>query len=226
MEGCTPLCYICEHILTLCDIHSEHDQYTDVLTRVLKIMLCMINHCPSDALSENFHIIKENTLRENLLLPVHDKLTDLMIPVYRDIVSHRVKSIILGTDQDHRLFVEQLLSVSSWKLAITGLCNTDFVDVSNVLVQCLSQDPHASLLNPISSTSDLSRFFVLTFYCLATNVGTLRNVVSMCHYSNESVNALELVVSNFLMILLLVRVAHKELRSTQQLLNVYSYLFA
>lgn len=177
--GYTPLCYLCEHILNLSDISLEENQYQDILEHIFKIINFIIDRCPSDKLSDNFHIINNNKFEENLLLHVYNKLRHLTIPLHINILFHRLKSIIIGTDQDHRLFVEQLLNLHSWKSAIFALCNTHNVNISNALIQFIVHDPYVLLMNNIS---DLSIIFVLIFYSLATNIILLRNIVPMCKY--------------------------------------------
>jgi len=173
---------LCEHILDLFDLSLENNQSIDILKRIFKIMNLIIDRCPSDKLSDYFHMIKNNKLGENLLLHVHDKLIDLRIPLNTENLFHRLQSIIIGTNQDHRLFVERLLNLHSWKSVIVGLCNTHNVNISNALTEYIAHDPHVLLANNISPSSDLSNLFVLIFYALATNVILLQNVVPMCKY--------------------------------------------
>jgi hypothetical protein len=126
--------------------------------------------------------MKNNKLGENLLLHLHDKFIDRRKPLNTGNLFHRLESIVIGTDQDHCLFVERLLKLHSWKSAIFGLCNTHDVDISNALIESIAHDPLILLTKNISPSSDLSNFFVLTFYALATNVILLQNVVPLCKY--------------------------------------------
>jgi hypothetical protein len=183
--GYTPLCYLCKHILNLSDISLENNQCTDILEHIFKIINLIINRCPSDKLSDNFHITNNDKFGENLLLHVYNKLINLTIPLDMNTLFHRLESIIIGTDQDHRLFVERLLDLHSWKSAVSALCNTHNVNISNALIQCIIRDPHVLLINNTSPSSDLSIIFVLIFYSLATNITLLRNVVPMCKYINK-----------------------------------------
>ncbi|CAF0964629.1 unnamed protein product [Rotaria sordida] len=179
-QGYTPLCYLCEHILNLSDISIENNQCKDNLDNIFKIINLIIDRCPSDELSYNFHITKNDKIGENLLLHVYNKLTNLTISLNINTLFHRLQSIIIGTDQDHRLLVERLLELHSWKSAVFALCNTDNVNISNALIQCIVHDPHILLINNILSSSNVSIVFVLIFYALATNMTLLRNIVPMC----------------------------------------------
>ncbi len=171
---------MCENILNLSDISLENNQCKFILEQTFKIISHIIDRCPSDILSDNFHTTKNDKLHENLLLHVYHKLNDLPVPLDMNILFHRLESIIIGTDQDHCLLIERLLKLRSWKSAIFGLCNTDNVNISNALIQCIALDPHVLLINNISPTSDLSVVFVLIFYALATNMKLLQNLVPMC----------------------------------------------
>lgn len=173
---------MCKYILDLSNSSLENNQCIDTLEHIFKLMNLIIDRCPSDELSDDFHIMKNNKLGENLLLHLHDKLIDVRIPLNTENLFHRLESIIIGTDQDHCLFVERLLNLHSWKSAIFGLCNTHNVDISNALTESIAHDPFVLLTNNISPPSDLSNFFVLVFYALATNVILLKNFVPMCKY--------------------------------------------
>ncbi|CAF4767118.1 unnamed protein product [Rotaria sp. Silwood1] len=181
-QGYTPLCYLCEYILNLSDISLENDQCKEHLEYIFKIMNLIIDRCPSDELSSNFHITKNGKIGENLLLHVYHKLKDLTMPLHMNTLFHRLQSIIIGTDQDHRLLVERLLELHSWNSAVFALCNTDNVNISSVLIHCIVNDPHVLLINNISSSSSVSIVFVLIFYALATNKTLLRNIIPMCKF--------------------------------------------
>jgi hypothetical protein len=182
-KGYSPLCYLCEHILNLSDISLENNQWEDNLELMFKIMNLIIDRCPSDELSYNFHVTNNDKLGENLLLHVYNKFANLLpILLHVNALFHRLESIIIGTDQDHRLLVERLLKLQSWKSAVLALCNTDNVNISNTLIQCITQDPHTVLTNHISPLQDFSIVFVLIFYALATNMKLLRNIIPMCKH--------------------------------------------
>lgn len=175
--GYTPLGYLCEDILQLSEDSFENDQCTNKRIRLFKMMSIIIDRCPPDQLSANFHLVKQNEIRENLFLPIQAKFNAHTIP--------------FDTDQDHCLFVEQLLTRSLWDSAISGLCNTHNVSVCNALIQCLSNDPHVLLTSQLLPASELSRFLAFTFYCLASNFRALQSVVPVCDYSDESVTTFE-----------------------------------
>jgi hypothetical protein len=183
--GYTSLCYLCEHILNLSGTSLENNQYTDTLQHISEIMNLIVDRCPSDKLSDNFHIINNDKLGENLLLHVYHKLMNLTIPFHMHNLFYRLDSIITGTDQDHRLLVERLLDLHSYKSAIFALSNTHNANISNALIQCIAHDPHVLLIHTISLSSDLSIVFVLIFYALATNMTLLKSVVPMCQYINK-----------------------------------------
>jgi hypothetical protein len=178
--GYTPLCYLCENILNLSDISLENNQWRGILEQIFKIINLIIDRCPSDILSYNFHITNNGKLGENLLLHIHNKLTNFPISSDMNTLFHRLESIIIGTDQDHCLFAERLLKLHSWKSAILALCNTDNVNTSNALIECIARDPHVLLIDNISPISDLSIVCVLIFYALATDMRLLRNLLPMC----------------------------------------------
>jgi hypothetical protein len=177
--GYTVLCYLCQHILNLSDISLENNQ---CIEQIFQIINLIIDRCPSDKLSDNFHITNNNKLEANLLLHVYNKINNLILSLPMNTLFHRLEPIIIGTDQDHCLFVERLLDLHSWKSAVYALCNTHNVNISNALIQCIANDPHILLINNISPLSDLSIVFVLIFYSLAINMTLLRNVVPMCKY--------------------------------------------
>ncbi|CAF2363639.1 unnamed protein product [Rotaria sp. Silwood2] len=179
-QGYTPLCYLCELILNLSDISLENNQCKENLEHIFKIINLIIDRCPSDELSYNFHITKNGKIGDNLLLHVYNKLMNLSIPLHMNTLFHRLQSIIIGTDQDHHLLVERLFERHSWQSAVYALCNTDNVNISNALIQCIAHDPHVLLINNVSSSSNVSIVFVLIFYALATNVTLLRNIVPIC----------------------------------------------
>jgi len=177
--GYTALCYLCQHILNLSDISLENNQ---CIEQIFQIINLIIDRCPSDKLSDNFHITNNNKLEANLLLHVYNKINNLILPLPINTLFHRLEPIIIGTDQDHCLFVERLLDLHSWKSAVYALCNTHNVNISNALIQCIANDPHILLINNISPLSHFSIVFVLIFYSLAINMTLLRNIVPMCKY--------------------------------------------
>ncbi|CAF2112367.1 unnamed protein product [Rotaria magnacalcarata] len=179
-EGYGPLGYLCEHILNLSDISLEYNQCTDSLEQIFKIIYHIIDRCPFDQLSYNFHITKNDKMSENLLLRVYNKFTNLRIPMNTNALFHRLHSIVIGTEQDHRLLVERLLELHSWQSAIIALSNTHNVNILNALIECIAHDSHVLLIQNISPSSYSSVFFALIFYVLATNMTLLRNIVPMC----------------------------------------------
>ncbi|CAF0806053.1 unnamed protein product [Adineta steineri] len=178
--GYTPICYLCENILKLSDISFDNNQCENNIERILKILNLIVDRCPSDELSSNFHIIKNDKLNENLLLHVYHKFTNLSISFHTNILFTRLESIIIGTNQDHCLLTEQLLKSHSWESSVNALCNTHHVNISNALIQCIAHDPHILLSSNISPFSDLSMFFVLIFYALASDIKLLQNIVPIC----------------------------------------------
>jgi hypothetical protein len=178
--GYTPLCYLCEHILNIRDNLFENNQYINILERTFKIINQIIDRCPSDELGSNFHTINNTKLGENLLLRVYNKLLNLTVPSHTNALFHRLESIIIGTDQDHRLCAEQFLELHSWKSAIFALCNTHNVNITNILIQYIANDPHLVLTDNISPSSDLSIVCLLIFYALASNLTVMQKIVPMC----------------------------------------------
>ncbi|CAF4431972.1 unnamed protein product, partial [Adineta steineri] len=87
--GYTPICYLCKNILKLSDISFENNQCENKIERMLKILNIIVDQCPSDELSSNFHIIKNDKLNENLLLHVYHKFTNLSISFHTNILFTR-----------------------------------------------------------------------------------------------------------------------------------------
>ena len=176
--GYSPIGYLCEHILNICDVSHADNQS---LEHIFKLINLIVERCPSDELSNNFHIMKTDIIGENLLLHVHNKLDHLPLPIHIKTLFHRLQPIIIGTDRDHQLFAERLLELCSWKSAINALCNTDNVNVSNALIQCIVRDPHVLLTNNHTTSTDPSIVCVLIFYALTTNRKLLQNMIPVCN---------------------------------------------
>ena len=80
-------------------------------------MNSIIDRCSWDKLSDNFHIIKNNELRENLLLHVYEKLMGLAAPFYIQTFFDRLQPVIISNDRDHRLFAERALDFSFMEIS-------------------------------------------------------------------------------------------------------------
>ncbi|CAF1604409.1 unnamed protein product [Adineta ricciae] len=178
-EGYTPLCYLCAQILNL----SESSLTTNQFTNITECIVTIINRCSSkELIFNNCHIVKNGQINENLLLHIYHRLSDLEMPSSMIDLFHRLQTIIIGTDQDHRLFVQYLCKIHSWQPAVLALCNTHNVDVSNALIEFIAHDPCTVLMNNIFPLSDVSIVLTLIYYVLSMDTKVLRNLVPICEY--------------------------------------------
>ncbi|CAF0838008.1 unnamed protein product [Adineta ricciae] len=178
-EGYTPLCHLCAQILNLSESSLTTNQFTDIVECVITIT----NRCSSkELIFNNCHIVKNGQINANLLLHIYHRLSDLEMPSSLIDLFHRLQIIIIGTDQDHRLFVQYLCKTHSWQSAVLALCNTHNVDVSNALIEFIAHDPCTVLMNNISPLSDVSIVLTLIYYALSMGTKVLRNIVPICEY--------------------------------------------
>jgi hypothetical protein len=175
--GYTALGYLCEQIFLIPDTLLVFEQQKFRIEHICKLVELIVSRCPVEQLLLNFHSLINNQLNENLFLIVRHKLNCQNPAWYANSIFHRLESIIVVTGDNCRLYAERLLQYHTWNAAISALCDTDGVNISNILRECVVQDQHMHLVKAITIESNFSLVCALVFYALATNVKHLYRII-------------------------------------------------